>query len=248
MDVLRGALTNLGKYNEGELDYVWVPFPCDEDDFQDYLKQVGIGEDRGDGSEYEEWFFSDWDTDYNWVDLNSLAEYMSLDEVNEYAEALESIVDDDKEEEFCAAMEYANSFQEAVELVANDSVSKISDEKLSHKMDEEIGYYYFESLGGFDNISNVENYFDYEAFGRDIRLEYYPTDNDDPETAGEYWCGDDRADDEEIGREVVSQLGWEGVGRENQERYFDYESFGSDLRMDFEFVQTDDGIFEIRRD
>lgn len=26
MDVLRGALTNLGKYNEGGLDYVWVPF------------------------------------------------------------------------------------------------------------------------------------------------------------------------------------------------------------------------------
>ena len=51
---------------------------------------------------------------------------------------------------------------------------------------------------------------------------------------------------DEIGRAVVDQLGWDGVGKENQERYFDYEAFGSDLQMDLTFVQTDDGIFEIR--
>ena len=43
MDVLRGALTNLGKYNEGGLDYVWVSFPCDEDDFQDSLEKIESG-------------------------------------------------------------------------------------------------------------------------------------------------------------------------------------------------------------
>ena len=42
-DVLRGALTNLGKYNEGELDYVWVSFPCDEDDFNKHLKNFSFG-------------------------------------------------------------------------------------------------------------------------------------------------------------------------------------------------------------
>ena len=104
MDVLRGALTNLGKYNEGDLDYVWVSFPCDEDDFQDSLEKIGIGEDRGDGSVYEEWFFSDWDTDYAGLNLDGLGEYMSLDDVNEYAEALENIVDEGTEEEFRAAM------------------------------------------------------------------------------------------------------------------------------------------------
>lgn len=247
MDVLRGALTNLGKYNEGDLDYVWVSFPCDKDDFQDSLKKVGIGEDRGDGSVYEEWFFTDWDTDYDWVDLGGLGEYMSLDDVNECAEALEGIVDDDKEEEFKAAMEYSGDFHDALDLIENDSVVKISDERLSNKRDEEIGAYYVDSIG-FSELSNAENYFDYEAYGRDIRLEYYPMEAEDPETAGEYWCGDVRADDEEIGREVVNQLGWDGVGKESQERYFDYEAFGRDIQMDFEFVQTDDGIFEIRRD
>lgn len=245
MDVLRGALTNLGKYNEGGLDYVWVSFPCDEDDFQEYLKQIGIGEDSGDGSVYEEYFFSDWDTDYDWVDLSNLGENEDFDDVNEYAESLESIVDDDKEEEFKAAMEYSGDFHDAVDLVETDSVVKISDESLSSKMDETIGYSYVDSIG-FSGLSNVENYFDYEAYGRDIRIEYYPMEAGDPETAEEYWCGDERADDEEIGRAVVNQLGWDGVGKESQERYFDYEAFGRDLQIDLTFVQTDDGIFEIR--
>ena len=245
MDVLRGALTNLGKYNEGGLDYVWVSFPCDEDDFQDSLKKIGIGEDRGDGSVYEEWFFSDWDTDYAWVDLDGLGEYMSLDEVNEYAEALEDIVDDGNEEEFRAAMEYSGDFHDALNLVETGSVMKISDESVSNRMDEAIGAYYMDSMG-FDAMSNIEEYFDYEAYGRDVRIEYYPVEAGDPETAEEYWCGDERASDEEIGRAVVDQLGWDGVGKENQERYFDYEAFGRDLQMDLAFVQTDDGIFEIR--
>ena len=245
MDVLRGALTNLGKYNEGGLDYVWVPFPCDEDDFQEYLKKIGIGEDRGDGSVYEEWFFSDWDTDYSGLNLDGLGEYMNLDEVNEYAEALENIVDDGNEEEFRAAMEYSGDFHDAVDLVETGSVTKISDESMSSRMDEAIGAYYMDSMG-FNAMSNIEEYFDYEAYGRDIRIEYYPVEAGDPETAEEYWCRDENADDEEIGREVVKQLGWDGVGKEAQERYFDYEAFGSDLQMDLTFVQTDDGIFEIR--
>ena len=245
MDILRGALTNLGKYNEGGLDYVWVSFPCDEDDFQDSLKKIGIGEDRGDGSVYEEWFFSDWDTDYSGLDLDGLGEYMSLDEVNEYAEALENIVDEGTEEEFRAAMEYSGDFHDALNLVETGSVTKISDESMSNRMDEAIGAYYMDSMG-FNAMSNIEEYFDYEAYGQDIRIEYYPVKAGDPETAEEYWCGDERASDEEIGRAVVDQLGWDGVGKEAQERYFDYDAFGHDIQMDLAFVQTDDGIFEIR--
>lgn len=245
MDVLRGALTNLGKYNEGGLDYVWVSFPCDEDDFQDSLKKIGIGEDRGDGSVYEEYFFSDWDTDYDWVDLSNLGEYEDFDDVNEYAESLENIVDDGNEEEFKAAMEYSGDFHDALDLVETGSVTKISDESSSSRMDEAIGAYYRDSMGSYA-MNNIEEYFDYEAYGRDVRIEYYPMDDGDPETAEEYWCRDERASDEEIGRAVVKQLGWDGVGKEAQERYFDYDAFGHDIQMDLEFVQTDDGIFEIR--
>ena len=244
MDVLRGALTNLGKYNDGKLDYVWVSFPCDEDDFQDSLKKIGIGEDRGDGSVYEEYFFSDWDTDYDWVDLSNLGEYENFDDVNEYAEALEDIVDEGTEEEFKVAMEVSNNLDEALDLIRTNSVVKFSNETSPSKMNEEIGAYYVDQVG-IENISDGDSYFDFKAYGRDIRIEYYPMDDGDPETAEEYWCGDERASDEEIGRAVVDQLGWDGVGKDAQERYFDYDAFGHDIQMDLTFVQTDDGIFEI---
>lgn len=247
-DVLRGAVTNLGKYNEGKLDYVWVSFPCDKDDFDKYLKKIGISDEPNeDGVVYDEWFFTDWDTDYDWVSTDGLGEYESLDDINEFAEALESIVDDDKEEEFKAAMEYTgDDFRRSLELVENDEVIKISDESLSNKRDEEIGYYFVDAIGGdVSEVSHPENYFDYEAFGRDIRLEYYQADEEDPETAGEYWCGDEDASDEEIGEAAVDDLGWEGVGKDNIERYFDYEAYGRDIRLEGSFVQNDDGIFEI---
>lgn len=196
-------------------------------------------------SVYEEYFFSDWDTDCDWVDLSNLGENEDFDDVNEYAETLENIVDEGTEEEFRAAMEYSGDFHDAVDLVETGSVTKISDESMSNRMDEEIGAYYADSMG-FNAMSNVENYFDYEAYGRDIRIEYYPVEAGDPETAEEYWCGDERASDEEVGRAVVEQCGWDSVGKEDLERYFDYEALGSDLQMDLAFVQTDDGIFEIR--
>jgi antirestriction protein len=246
--VLRGALTNLGKYNEGTLDYVWVSFPCDEKTFNNALKKIGVSsEPNKDGVVYDEWFFTDWDTDYDWVSTDGLGEYESFDDVNEFAEALESVVDNDMEEEFKAAMEYtADDFRRSLDLVDNNEVIKISDESLSNKMDEEIGYYYIDNLyGDLSEVSHPESYFDYEAFGRDVRLEYYQDGDDMPETAGEYWCGDEDASDEEIGEAIVDDLGWEGVGKENMERYFDYEKFGRDIRIEGSFVQTDDGIFEI---
>ena len=144
-------------------------------------------------------------------------------------------------------MEVSNDLDDALDLIRRNSVVKISNEKSPSRMDEEIGAYYVDSIE-IENISDGDRYFDYKAYGRDIRLEYYPMDNEDPETAGEYWCGDELASDEEIGHAVVGDLGWDGVGKEIQKRYFDYEAFGRDIQMDSEFVQTEDGIFEIQRD
>jgi antirestriction protein len=37
--------------------------------------------------------------------------------------------------------------------------------------DETLGYYYAEELGSIDIPEHLKNYMDYEAYGRDIRLE-----------------------------------------------------------------------------
>ena len=49
-------MTNLGKYNEGQLVYERVAFPTDTETVQAALKKIGI-----DGIRYEEIFIADYD-------------------------------------------------------------------------------------------------------------------------------------------------------------------------------------------
>lgn len=77
--VIRVALTNLGKYNEGVLAFEWVTLPATTDEVQTALDAIGIGE------EYEEYFISDYEAPFH------IGEYTSLDALNELAEAVSDI-------------------------------------------------------------------------------------------------------------------------------------------------------------
>ena len=59
--MFKAFITNLGKYNEGALVGKWVEFPCDEEEFEQHLKEIGIGSTDEFGQPYEEWFVTDYD-------------------------------------------------------------------------------------------------------------------------------------------------------------------------------------------
>lgn len=152
---LRAYITNLGKYNEGELVGQWVDFPCDEDDFEEILEKIGIDEN------YEEWFVTDYDCELDGL-ASELEEYPGFDELNRVAEALEAWDDD--------------GLAEAVVDIwgIDDLLETTPDDYLYFKAwdDEDIGYYFAEEFGYLDEVpEHLRNYFDYEAFGRDVRLE-----------------------------------------------------------------------------
>ena len=84
--------------------------------------------------------------------------------------------------------------------------------------------------------------FDFDALGRDLRLEYSQEDDDMPETAGEYWTGDETATDYDIGEAFVRDVGIDGVA--NKDYYFDFEAFGRDLFFE-NFHATTDGVIEM---
>lgn len=69
--MLKIFVTNLGKYNEGELVGKWVDLEDygEWDDFEESaeLASIGIGAPRWDGTVYEEWFVTDIDCDIPWV-------------------------------------------------------------------------------------------------------------------------------------------------------------------------------------
>ena len=72
-------VTNLGKYNEGELVGEYLKFPTTPKEVQALLKRIGI-----DGVRYEEIFITDFDGDVLGL-YDHLGEYENIDELNHLA-------------------------------------------------------------------------------------------------------------------------------------------------------------------
>lgn len=162
-------ITNLGKYNEGELVGEWVKFPTTPEKLQEVFERIGIGSQDEFGSVYEEWFITDYDC---YVDglYDELGEYESLDELNYLASKLEELGDTEYEH-FQAAMQisdYTGSIKDLINLTDNldkyDVLSGIEDY-------DDLGRYYIEELGTMEVPEHLRNYIDYEAYGRDIALD-----------------------------------------------------------------------------
>lgn len=164
-------ITNLGKYNEGYLVGEWVHFPTTPEEIQEVFKRIGIGQKDDFGQPYEEWFITDYDCYVPGL-YDVLGEYESLDELNYLASKIEEL-DAPEWEAFNAAVEmgeYTGSIKDLINLTENlDCYNLYSD---IHN-DSDLGYYWIEESGAYDTkaMGRLSSYIDYEAFGRDIRLD-----------------------------------------------------------------------------
>lgn len=152
---MKGFITNLGKYNEGELVGKWINFPIDEDDFQDELESIGVKED----TMYEEWFITDYDCSL--FDMyDAFGEYSNIDDINEVAEALE-----DHESEFTALMEVC-SYTDALKYLESENYTFYEGMTM-----EDVAYEIVEECYELPEIA--QRYFDYAAFARDLGFDGY---------------------------------------------------------------------------
>ena len=156
-------MTNLGKYNEGQLVYERVAFPTDTETVQAALKKIGI-----DGIRYEEVFIADYDGDMPQLHKH-LGEYESIDELNHLA-CLLSELNEYELEVFEAVMdsgEYTGSVKDLINLAQNlDSYNFYSD----IHTEEELGRMYIQELEAVPVPEHLIDYIDYEAYGRDVRI------------------------------------------------------------------------------
>ena len=153
---MRIYLTNLGKYNEGHLIGEWVDLPISEEELQKVLDRIGINE------EYEEYFITDSETDLDGIEIG---EYSNLDDLNEMAETLESL-DDDEKEVVDAIMSEGYSLEEALEK-KDDCIVYCDCSDM-----EDVAREYAEQTGLLESIpENLQSYFDFEAYGRDMSYE-----------------------------------------------------------------------------
>ena len=162
-------ITNLGKYNEGELVGEWVKFPTTAEEMKEVFKRIGIGQRDDFGQPYEEWFITDYDC---YVDglYDKLGEYENLDELNYLASKLDEMSDSEYAQ-FQAGMEmgdHCGSLQEIINLTENLDCYEV----YPHIEDyDDLGRYYIDELEVMQVPEHLQNYIDYEAYGRDVAMD-----------------------------------------------------------------------------
>ena len=162
-------ITNLGKYNEGELVGEWVKFPTTAEEMKEVFKRIGIGQRDDFGQPYEEWFITDYDC---YVDglYSKLGEYENLDELNYLASKLDEMSDSEYAQ-FQAGMEmgdHCGSLQEIINLTENLDCYEV----YPHIEDyDDLGRYYIDELEVMQVPEHLQNYIDYEAYGRDVAMD-----------------------------------------------------------------------------
>lgn len=161
---IKGFITNLGKYNEGYLIGWWIEFPIEEDDLADVLKKIGVSDEPdADGNYYEEYFFTDWESD---CELG-FGEYESIEGVNEIAEQV-SLFDESQDEVLQGLMDNGFDLAEAIDIIENGEYIVYWDcetmTDVAHRIIDEQGL-----LEDSDDL--LARYFDFEAYGRDIEFD-----------------------------------------------------------------------------
>jgi antirestriction protein len=148
---------------------------------------------------------------HDYEGMPSLGEHPSWDDLAMIAKAVE----EHGETAVDAALELFHSAERAVAALEG-GYGEFEDE-------EAFGYDCADSFG-IDSLGReiLDSYFDYRAFGRDVRLN------------GEDDGYDESLSDRQLGEQIVDDAGGvDALGPKTVEMYFDYASFGRDVMADY---------------
>lgn len=150
--MLNVCITNLGKYNEGELIYERLYLPFLEGELEEVLEKIGINE------EYEEWFISDYETELN----ISIGEYQNITDLNYCIEELESM-DIDINIINGILDHYTTDLEEVVQILRNGNYTVL----YNVKSESDIGMAIAEELYDIDLTSYISNFINYSDLASD---------------------------------------------------------------------------------
>lgn len=155
-------ITNLGKYNEGDLVGKWVSLPMDQEEFAAELESIGVSDEPDEnGNYYEEWFITDYENDIDY----KVNEYASFEEINRVAESIEALDD--------YSLEVVKAAIEAGYACAGDEIDPDDYILYSGQDLEAVAYDLVQDCYPEVNNSILGRYFDYEQFARDLSFDGY---------------------------------------------------------------------------
>ena len=158
---IRGYIACLGLWNEGIDRGRWIDFPISADELTEVLSDIGCD------AEHEEYFFPDWESPVKF------GEYTNIDHVNDVAERIADL-DEDADiieailDEYSHDIEYGLSVLEERDYTFFSDCNDMSDVARA-VIDEQYGY----SWNRSEAVDRLLQYFDYEAYGRDLDIEGY---------------------------------------------------------------------------
>ena len=154
-------LTNLTMYHK-HLIGKFVKLPIKKKHFEKVLKEIGIN-----NLNCNEYFITDVKSNIPGME-KVISEYSSISELNEIAEKLE-MLSEYEEEKLKAIMESEriSTINELLETINNIDEWNLYENVHSEK---DLGFMYAEELLTIEIPENIKSYFDYERYGRDIRL------------------------------------------------------------------------------
>lgn len=162
---INAFVTNLGKYNEGQLVGEWVSFPTTREEMQAVFDRIGIND------QYEEYFITDYDIN---IPNMKLGQYESVDRINYLAGRLNEL-DDGEMEKFEEILSSGiDLYQEpGMEAYINLTYNLDTYELYAGVNDEyDLGHYIVHEIGSYDleAMGDLAMYINYEALGRDTMI------------------------------------------------------------------------------
>ena len=160
--MIKIALTNLGKYTEGQLVDQWLTLPATDEEIQGAKDAIGINE------EYEEWFITDYESD---IEDLKIGEYEDLETLNELAERYEALEEHEQDAVKAVFEAHCNDLEEALDIVEEGRYvlySECDDLTALAEMLVEEGYY-----GDTSKMGELAMYIDYERLGHDLDCDGY---------------------------------------------------------------------------
>lgn len=162
--MLKIFISNLKEYNNGKIIGEWVSLPCEG--LEEVLEKIS-------NSGKDELFISDYETDINGL---KVAEYEDILQLNEIAEEIEEMREDELIALQAYLEQYANDMEQALDEVRQGNY------RIYYNCDnmEDVAYQVVNDCGLLDGVpEEVKIYFDYEAYGRDMEINGTFTQVDD---------------------------------------------------------------------
>lgn len=226
------------KYNDGSLDGKWVDLTA-YDTYEDFLAAMHELHSDEDDPEFMVQDFENFPE--KWYHEAGLPTEEEFNKINDYY----MMDDGDKA-----------AYEAFVNCTGDDDPENFRDAYQGHfDSPTDFAYDIVESLG-WDGVGqeNIDMYFDYDSFGRDLMYDYHIGDPDNtdsegnPEDPDHYYDNDgydegEYESDTQVAENYVENIGGvDQLGQETMQNYFDYEAYGRDLLIS-DYFEEDGYIF-----